>query len=84
MKKGYKFDVTVIEVEGGFAIQIENRAGRRWISNGVHGCPGNAAEDAMIIEECIINETLCPAGWTQTQGPTADEDKRRAYLDSIG
>lgn len=84
MKKGYKFDVTVIKVEGGFSLQIENRAGRRWVSTAVHGCPGIAAEDAQVVEECIINETLHATNWVQTRGPATDEDRRLDYLDSVG
>jgi hypothetical protein len=61
-----KFTVSVITVEGGFTLQIKNRAGRCWVSNIVSACPGNCAEDAMVIEECLILGTkLTASQWTE-------------------
>ncbi len=50
-----KFTVSVINAEGdGFRLQVENRAGRRWVYMGEwYACPGNAGEDAMLTGEYL-------------------------------
>jgi len=41
------------EADEHFVVVITNRAGRKWHSNYAHGCPGNAGESAMVLEEYI-------------------------------
>jgi hypothetical protein len=56
-----KFTVKVLNAQeviddaqdGFFATIVENRKGRRWVSKSLWGCPGNAAENAMVLEEFL-------------------------------
>jgi hypothetical protein len=56
-----KFTVKVLNAQevvadaqdGFFATVVENRKGRRWVAKGLWDCPGNAAENAMVLEEML-------------------------------
>ena len=75
-----KFEVSVknaAEFHGNcdesFVITIENRAGRKWFSNTIHSCPGNAAESALVLSE-MINDgfKLNNKEWTETEDSQLD------------
>lgn len=52
--------------DDGFRVNVENRAGRTWVSKVWHHDSGNCAEDAMIVGEMVNSgEKLDPAGWTE-------------------
>ena len=54
------------EADEHFVVVIKNKAGRKWVSNHAHGCPGNAGESAMATEE-FINDggRLNKKDWTE-------------------
>jgi len=50
----------------GFVEVIYNRAGRKWVSNDVEACPGDAAEHAMVLEEMLNGGVkINPNHWTE-------------------
>ena len=49
-----------------FVMVVSNKAGRKWFSNSASACPGNVAEEAMVIEEMINDGVKVIKGaWTE-------------------
>lgn len=55
-----------VEADESFAVVVANRNGREWCSKSLEGCPGNAAERAMVLEE-FLNDggKLDPEKWDE-------------------
>lgn len=63
-----KFKVRVEEnANGTFRLAVVNRKGRKWVSDAAFGCPGNAGETAMVLEEYLNNggKMTDPSKWTE-------------------
>ncbi len=74
MTQTQKFRVTVEPVEGGWSLNIRNKAGREWRNTEVQGCPGNCAEDAMLLEEYLSDgpgKLSNPDNWVEVKIPEA-------------
>ena len=42
----------------GYRLTITNRRGRKWVKTTTEGCPGNAAEAAMVLQEYLDDGNL--------------------------
>ena len=70
-----KYTVRVVKVGKLFAIEVSNRAGRTWRNKDLEGCPGNAGEAAMCLEEWLATggKLQNPDNWVQTNPGRAAE-----------
>jgi len=49
-----------------FATVVQNRKGRQWAAKALWGCPGNAAENAMVLQEMLNDGVkLEKDSWTE-------------------
>jgi hypothetical protein len=87
-----KFKVTVEnaakyydgEGDESFVLVVTNRHNRAWFYNYAEGCPGNAAESAMVLQEMLDNgEKLNKENWTEYEDAQLEAAIKEQKMEGI-